>query len=410
MLPCSHSSHVSRLLGKGLANHLQVPLPYLLYRAQVRYEEDLRGLQGIKGALSPTSPPAVQSAPSNTPPANPPNSGTSNEYFPTTPLKAFPRRDSLRLAGGPLSASGSGARPPIRVRLNSLGHRSLASPQKVSSSSILTLQGPKRPHGHLRPLTPTSSHASPSSDAEDEESSSEDDEARREAEEEKRAEQQEALERKLRELERRMTKEALGLVASPPKPAPYRAQDSNGNGKGKGREGEPARARPLSTSSGSSSLHQRLDMSRVHTMAGTRTPSHHSLSSASSPQGSIPSIPSPPPEPRSPRLVPTKPFSPTKSTSPPAVNHGPAWGTVRTVSRTRLGGNVRSDRGSEIGSGASSLSDFSGEHERLPLWAARVLMGSVSCRRGPLGVVDVEYVEHVEPLELSRATSVSLLR
>ncbi|KAI0787115.1 hypothetical protein BC629DRAFT_492842 [Irpex lacteus] len=33
---------------KGLASHLQVPLPYLLYRAQARYEEDLRGLQGFR--------------------------------------------------------------------------------------------------------------------------------------------------------------------------------------------------------------------------------------------------------------------------------------------------------------------------------------------------------------------------
>ncbi|KDQ64169.1 hypothetical protein JAAARDRAFT_218094 [Jaapia argillacea MUCL 33604] len=40
---------------KGLAAHLQVPLPYLLYRAQTRYEQDLRGIQHITGALSPTS-------------------------------------------------------------------------------------------------------------------------------------------------------------------------------------------------------------------------------------------------------------------------------------------------------------------------------------------------------------------
>ncbi|KAG0703886.1 hypothetical protein DFH29DRAFT_914558, partial [Suillus ampliporus] len=32
---------------KGLAEHLEVPLPYLLYRAQARYEDDLRGLQGF---------------------------------------------------------------------------------------------------------------------------------------------------------------------------------------------------------------------------------------------------------------------------------------------------------------------------------------------------------------------------
>lgn len=326
--------------GKGLANHLQVPLPYLLYRAQVRYEEDLRGLQGIRETLSPTSPSAGPSGgPSITPIGRP--ISASGEYFPVTPEKhTFPRRDPFRFANGPLSASISGRPLTIRTRLNSLGQRSMSSPLKVSSSSVITLQGPKRPHTQLRPLTPTSSRASPSSHASSADESEDDEDAHREAEEEQRARQEE-LDSKLRELQRKMTKEKLGLVASRPKPTPLRLQDP----KGKGRE---TRSAPLSASSTSSSLHQRLEMSQH--VPPSYTPSHHSLSSASSPQGSIPSIPSP--EPRSPPLAPMRRFSPVgKSTSPPAV-------VLQHASRTRA---VRSERGSEIGSEASSVSDFSGK-------------------------------------------------
>ncbi|KAJ3545987.1 hypothetical protein NM688_g5562 [Phlebia brevispora] len=320
---------------KGLANHLQVPLPYLLYRAQVRYEEDLRGLQGIREALSPTSPTGGQSGPPS-----------------STPLGRPLNADSLRLGSGHLSASGSARTLTIRTRLNSLGHRSsVNSPQKVSSSSVLTLQGPKRPHTQLRPLTPTSSRASPSSPASSADESEEDEDTRREAEEEQRAEQ-EALDRKLRELQRKLTKANLGLVSSPPKPAPLRMQDT----KGKGKEMDRGRTAPLSASSTSSSIHQRLEMSQA--VNRSQTPSHHSLSSASSPQGSIPDIPSP--EPRSPQLSPMRHFSPAgKSTSPPAVNHGNAWGALRHIGRARTIGNVRSERGSEIGSETSSFSDLS---------------------------------------------------
>lgn len=327
-------------IGKGLANHLQVPLPYLLYRAQVRYEEDLRGLQGVRESLSPTSPSAGPSAgPSITPIGRP--TSRSGEYFPVTPDRiTFPRRDSFRLGNGPLSASTSGRRLTIRTRLNSLGQRSLNSPLKVSSSSVITLQGPKRPHTHLHPLTPTSSRASPSSPASSADESEEDETALREAEEEVRARQVE-LDVKLRELQRKMTKEALGLVSSPSKRPTLRLQDP----KGKGRE---TRSAPLSASSTSSSLHQRLEMS--HQIPPSHTPSHHSLSSASSPQGSIPSIPSP--EPRSPPLAPMRRFSPGgKSNSPPAV-------MLQHANRTRA---VRSERGSEIGSETSSFSDLSGK-------------------------------------------------
>ncbi|RPD82760.1 hypothetical protein L226DRAFT_549369 [Lentinus tigrinus ALCF2SS1-7] len=302
---------------KGLAQHLQVPLPYLLYRAQVRYEEDLRGLQGL-GLRTPSS--CFPSVPS------PQRIGPA-EYFPRMPEDArppLPHRDSHARLGSSSSATGGVAstsgtvpgtstlRPHIgvRARLSSLGSahgRALAqlrsptvtdhvqSPlsanpvgnmyprpaKKVSSSSTITLQGPKRPRSpQFRPLSPASSRAGSSSDGAHggEDTSDEEDESDGEARRVE-AEKQEVLARKLKDLERLMTKDALGLVADP---AAMSAR-VNGNGGAKPR----GRARPLSGMSASlSSSSAPMDYSRSR---------NQSLSSASvdSPQGSIPSIPSP---------------------------------------------------------------------------------------------------------------------
>ena len=268
-------------------------------------------------------------------------------------------RDGTR----PLTVFSVGRPLAIRTRLNSLGnvHRSMNSPQKVTSSSVITLQGPKRTYAPLRPLSPTSSRPSPSSPSsgaeggdereQAEEEEEEEDEMRKFEEEERHFEEQQALERKLEELRQKMTKDALGLISSPPQFNFTR------------RDADRVRMQPLSTSSVSSSLHQRLDMSRRY----SQTPSHHSLSSTSSPQGSIPDIPSPPSESRS---QPSSPIArhlspPGPSRSPPAVSHGNALGTVRSPSvyrRPTIGGNVRSEKGSEIGSTASSISDMSGKN------------------------------------------------
>ncbi len=343
--------------GKGLASHLQVPLPYLLYRAQARYEEDLRGLQGIQASsnltvLSPTSPAGPSQGPPNSAAtqaqAFPSHSG---EYFPRTATSDKPgtgRRDSLKFADGVSST----ARPlAIRTRLNSLTARSLSSPLRATTSSVATLQGTKRHHSHFphHTFTPASSRVTRLSD--DADSSEDDEELRKEQEEEKRLEEAAALERKLKDLTLRLTKDQLGLVSSPPKD------------KGKRRDSDRGRIRPLSMSSTSASLHQQLHMSRRYSLS--QTPSHHSLSSTTgSPQGSIPSIPSPPPESRSQPQSPSpmRHISPVgNSASPPAVTYNMAWGTrQQTVGRTRAGGRVRSDIGSEMGSTASSFSDFSG--------------------------------------------------
>lgn len=365
--------------GKGLAAHLQVPLPYLLFRAQTRYEEDLRGLQGIRGALSPTI-----ISPTSQIPLSPlhggfnaaaggpskPNSATA-EYFPKlpTPVSAGSRKDFPRLgiSNGTMSSSTTARPLNVRARLSSLSQSSrtrrmstMSQQSKGLGSSVVTLQGPKRSREHIRlgRLSPTaSSRASPSAVSSNDASS--EDENDKAEEEERRAEQQQALDLKLKNLQKIMTREALGFVASPISPSRSQIQSINNI---KGKEVDRGRTRPLSASSASMNLPPRLNMSRRNSTS--QTPSHHSLSSASSPQGSIPSIPSPPPERRS------QPQSPMarrlneqfKSTSPPTVSTRPAWAqTTRhgTVSRTKIGGG-RSERGSEMGSEASSFSDLSG--------------------------------------------------
>ena len=313
--------------GKGLAAHLEVPLPYLLYRTQVRYEEDLRGLQGL-GLRSPSS--AFPSAPS------PLRTNGPAEYFPRIPdpnRPALPHRESAHgrlgssssATGGMASTSGtvpgtSTLRPHmgVRARLSSLGHaqgRALAqlrsptgtdhvqSPlsanplgypyprpaKKVSSSSTITLQGPKKTRSpQLRPLSPASSRAGSSSDGVnggEDTSDSDEDESDEEARKDEEAEKQEVLARKLEQLKNLMTKDALGLVADPATMSPKTNGTTAGGPKPRGR------TRPLDVTSASlSSSHAPRSFSR------SRSQSHQSLSSASvdSPQGSIPSIPSPP--------------------------------------------------------------------------------------------------------------------
>ncbi|ESK86975.1 autophagy-related protein 29 [Moniliophthora roreri MCA 2997] len=296
---------------KGLAAHLEVPLPYLLYRAHARFQEDLRGLQDIS-----------VSSPSSTQP-------------PTSALEEFPlHNDQLsnihgknRLSGSiRLSSSSARTSTPlgIRARLNSLGHNSHSHntprPKKAtSSSSTLTLQQPQRPASHFRPRTPTSSEG---------ETDSDDEEMLKEEEAERHAEEQEALEKKLKDLQRMMTNEALGLVSS---------NRNKRKSVDRGRMFSPKSSyRQDGLSSASAS---------------------HSVSSASSPQGSIPEIPSPPPD-SQPHSPIGRHMSPGKSSSPPALSPRSAL----SQSHRRYGhlmGRSSSEQDSVNGSEASSFSDIS---------------------------------------------------
>ncbi|KAI0832938.1 hypothetical protein BC628DRAFT_367665 [Trametes gibbosa] len=299
---------------KGLASHLQVPLPYILYRAQARYEEDLRGLQGL----------AIRSAVLPFPAAPSPlraNPTVQGEYFPRFADPTRPpllHRDSAHARIGSSSsatASASGTVPGtstlrplgVRARLSSLGHAHasarlkspvntepahspLAGPlpaggqpprttKKISSSSTITLQGPKRTRTPLRSrLSPTSSRPGSSSDGvgDDMSGSDDSDEEQRKADE---AERQEMLTRKLQDLQNMMTRDTLGLVADP-------ATRANGTRRGRTRPASNITTSAASLSS--SSAPRSSSLSRSH--------GRQSLSSASvdSRQGSIQSIPSPP--------------------------------------------------------------------------------------------------------------------
>lgn len=363
--------------GKGLAAHLQVPLPYLLHRAQTRYEEDLRGLQGIRGVLSPNQPPPSAPSPSAAHP-----SGTA-EYF-----SGLAERPSLtRLNTHRLSSSSSNRGPStplgVRARLNSLGH-ARASPlsqhvrpaKKVSSSSTLTLQGPRRSYTPMgAPLSPAPSRPESEDENEperadsrarehdDSEEEDDDDELfRKEEEELRKMEEMETLERKLRDLARTMTKDSIGFVPSPipiqPKPKLF----SDGE-----REKDLRRARPHSLSSAS-----------LSSIGGHYEPSpsrsQQSLSSMDSPHGSITS-----PSPSSPRAHSRRPsydytrhayigsFSPPRAQfSPPTLSPGIATGRTHNQpggSRMSVGhaASRRAERMSEHGSEASSFSDLSGK-------------------------------------------------
>ncbi|KAJ7505477.1 hypothetical protein B0H11DRAFT_2170306 [Mycena galericulata] len=287
------TSEKADILWKGLAAHLEVPLPYLLYRVHARFQEELRGLQEIPGVSSPST-------------AQHPNKPFDDLL--STEKQTVASRAVSRLNGsGSMSPSGRLSTPlGVRARLSSLGNNS-PQPKKATSSSTLTVQGPKKVH---QPLSPTSSASS------EDGTDSEDEEAKKEEEADRNAEEQEALDRKLQELQRMVTNEALGLVSAASRPGVP--------GKGK----EIKRGRSFRRDSYSSPL---------------------SVSSNSSAQGSIPDIPSPPPD-SQPHSPISRHLSPSKSSSPPALSPRSALGQ----SHRRFG-----PLGSNHGSEASSFSDIS---------------------------------------------------
>ncbi|KAI5893612.1 uncharacterized protein SCHCODRAFT_02622277 [Schizophyllum commune H4-8] len=289
---------------KALAARLDVPLPYLLYRVHARFQEELKGLQDLQGALSSLPPNASPELPHSAPP--------------TAISRAA---DRLGLSSSRLSIQ-----PNVRARLNSLGHNS-PTPRSALSSSTLTIQKPSTPA--TAPL-PRRSFASPApvSPHSDGSNSDSDDSAEREDEADRSREEQEALDRKLEDLTRMMTNETLGLVSAPqvrprPRPPPL-LQDASLRGRF---------PEPMSTRSGSTS---------------------QSLSSAGSGQGSgsIPEIPSP-----SSRSQPaSRHMSPTKSSAnSPAVSPRHATQRYRPMSVAPS----LSETSSKDGSTASSFSDLS---------------------------------------------------
>lgn len=284
--------------GKGLAAHLEVPLPYLLYRVNARFQEEIRGLKDIQGSLGPT---------------------TSQAAMKATEESPIGERSAGR--GSLISSSKVIAPLGVRARLNSLGNS--PQPKKAISSSTLTLRTPIKQHVPIRPTTPSSEGGS----------DSDDDNALKEEEAERTAEEQEALDRKLEELQRMMTNDALGLVARP-----------RGKSKDRGRGA-------LSPRSVGSSY-------RPDTLSSRST--SQSVSSAGSPHGSVPDIPSPSTGGSQSHSPISRHLSPTKSSSPPtfsaqsAVGHSHPRRYGPLVDRSSDYGSGHDD------SEASSFSDLSG--------------------------------------------------
>lgn len=283
----------------------------------MRYEDDLRGLQDItsRPAFSPTTP------------------NRTSEAFPFPPDgPVLARRTSSRMMSSArgLASSGRLSTPlGVRARLSSLSHNSPGRPsKKASSSSTLTVQGPPKTQGipRLRPTSPSSSEGT----------DSEDEEATKEEEADRKLEEQEALDKKLKDLQKMITGDTLGLVSS-----------SRSKPKGKGKATDRGRM---------SIVTQGPDQMQRSYRADELSSRSQSVSSTSSPQGSIPSIPSPPPESQSPL---SRHISPSKSSSPPAISPRSARGQ----SHLRYGqmvGRANASEGSNQGSSASSFSDISG--------------------------------------------------
>lgn len=293
----------------GLSAHLEVPLPFLMYRAQVRYEEDLRGLQGNLGASILPTP------------------GTPRPTIQTKLPDKKPNSLSLRspLLGlrtsqpAPLSRGSTPAGTP-RNRLATLHKSPLGlqgsqmSPLLTSNSALLdrpasTRPLPSSPLTIRRPPTPPSPQ-SPAS------SSSENNDSEREKEENRQQ-----VDRQLKQLEKMMSSQLLGF------------------------------ARPKTDGKNKEKL--TLSMVRESQRSEDRT------SSASS---SIPSIPSPPPDKRAgafalsstPRGIPRN-SAPAGNTQ---VARSPPHSPSNQVLRNKMLGK-HTDRVSNQGSSASSFSDIS---------------------------------------------------
>ena len=254
----------------------------------------------------------------------------SDELSPLSPketrpdlLKRLSARGSSsvsRLSGSIKGSTSNGTRDRLTVltRGSSSGHG------KVSSSSTLTLQGPRsRPLANLTSSSPSSSGSGSESEAE----------AQKAEDEEQRQEEQKILEDKLRNLQLAMTNESLAFVRATRR-------------KNKGKEPQRGRDQPIPPRSPLRQSTRRRDFSASDSASTAPT----------SPQGSIPSIHSPSGEslsrsPMSRHISPAK-----KSSSPPTVSPNNARGQshiqfLSMVSPTQAKSGPKS---SNQGSSASS--------------------------------------------------------
>lgn len=322
---------------KGLAAHLEVPLPYLLYRVNARFQEEIRGLKDIQDILSPTSAQGPPPPSPFSPTMDGPSPAKSGEKV--SAIQKLQTR--LNTSGGLGASTMSKLSTPlgVRARLNSLTKNSAAyasrnTPERKNSassaqgqshpaisSSTLTLQAsnsdrpaqqlysdrrlPEARNTRRRPSNGYSYHyggqspRSPSP-ASSSGTDSSDEYALKEEEAERQAEEQELLAKKLEELTRMISSDAIGLVSRPPPPP---RQPSSSRPRRRSLNMLSPRSAGSMTSSSIPNLRQgAYDTQSLSTRSGRDSLNQSSrnsvtssvvASSTGSPQGSIPDIPSP---------------------------------------------------------------------------------------------------------------------
>lgn len=215
--------HISRFRGTetagvdwpGLSAHLQVPLPYLMYRAQVRYEEDLKGLQGTLGVGASVPQPSRRTSLDTKPVERSKDVMTPRN----TPIALRGTQPSpLSRQATPLAIPRTKLTSPIRSPYGLQGSQFFQKNTPGGSSSTATLQ--QRPLS-ARPAVSTSpmtirrapSPPSPSSSS----ASSEDEE------EKEHEENREQAGKQMKELEKMMSSQLLGFAR--PKGDPVKARE-----------------------------------------------------------------------------------------------------------------------------------------------------------------------------------------
>lgn len=315
---CTHNTTTP---GPELAKDLDVPLPYLLHRIDAKLQEEFNQLHNIKNRLNPsTSNPSQQQQHSGFPQSPVKHHGPSTRL--TTPLGTRARLNSLGAATGRKIMSAS------TFSVGDVAPPKLTSATRLTRLRITTERDLHPSHSGELAASPTSSDGS---DSEEEEIT------RKEEWAERTAEDQELLNKKLRDLKAMMTKDVLGLVS----PAPGGMNPGLGFGGIGSPHGRGTPLQPIGSpgpglmdrrftgdgmSPASMGVHSPLPMTtsfrqdapsprntnlNAHTAPGTRqnqsyargndtlssrsmsASTNASVSSMSSPQGSIPDIPSP---------------------------------------------------------------------------------------------------------------------
>ncbi|KAG8884051.1 hypothetical protein FRB97_005273 [Tulasnella sp. 331] len=211
---------------QGLANHLGTPLPYLLFRAQARYEEDLRGLRDMTGmlALNLGAPAPVDATLPVRTTTGPQAGSTSLMQRVLGSQAATPRVLSTRpsVPPTPQRLSTPSFVPSPRTSPPHGTHARIPTRESNpgSESTMTLIQKPigpvAAPASSTRPTTSVASARRSSQDTESHSSSSSSSDG--EDEEAQRQEEEEATRKRLQELERMMSSDMLGFARQQPRP------------------------------------------------------------------------------------------------------------------------------------------------------------------------------------------------